>query len=253
MINFTHIFQDCWNFMRNQREITLKFTALFFIVSALISFFSSQIQIEMLTPSQAMNVSDAEVVQASKYMLVLVVLPMLLNIFLSAWGISSIHQISQYSEAKLSQSFTIAMKRFLGLVLINILISIPLLISASEILVSIMMHTSPSIFSLIAIVLGTFVFIRFSLLNVHYLIHNQSLSQSIKTMWQSGVKRTAQLFLYTVISYIAFPLLLKQLYLWISGNLLLEIIIDAVSSFVYVFLLIFAYRFYTIFMQQKEQ
>lgn len=38
MINFTHIFQDCWNFVRNQQNHALQFTALLFIVSVFALF-----------------------------------------------------------------------------------------------------------------------------------------------------------------------------------------------------------------------
>ncbi|OOS00696.1 hypothetical protein B0186_05825 [Canicola haemoglobinophilus] len=253
MINFTHIFQDCWNFMRNQQKITLQFTALFFVTSIFTVFFTQPSQIQALELSETMPASSMDNLQISKYLIMLGLLQVLLKIFISAWGTATIHQLSQHFQAQLSHSFTIAAKRLLGLVLINILISIPLGIGASEILVSTMTHKSPSVFSLIAVALGIFVFVRLNLLNVHYLIHNQSFNQSLRTMWQSGIKRTQHLFLYTLISYIALPLLLRQFSLWVGNNLLMEILITAIISLADVFLLIFTYRFYTIFMQQKEQ
>ncbi|ACA32466.1 hypothetical protein [Histophilus somni] len=246
MINFTHIFQDCWNFVRNQQKITLQFTALLFIVSVFALFFKQSIQTDTLELSE--TISNTETLQLSHYLFI----SGLLRMFISAWGILTIHQLSQHIEPQLSQSVISTAKRFGGLLLLNILIAIPLGIGTSEILVSAIMHKSPSIFSLFALALGIFVFVRLNLLNVHYLIHNHSISQSLKTMWKSGVKRTHLLFLYTLINCLL-PFLLRQLSLFLSHNLFMEILITAIISLAEVFLLIFTYRFYTLFMQQRGQ
>ncbi|HDX1179534.1 TPA: hypothetical protein RNY19_001780 [Pasteurella multocida] len=252
-INFTKIFQDSWNFVRNQRQISLTFVFAFFLANLLISLL-----ITSLSPtdviSQSNNNEDLAqvlgIAAVNSNVMMLSFAHQIIYFLISAWCLISIHQISQSSHFSLNTSFSQALQRFLGAFVINLLLLTPLLIGLSQIFFSLVIQKSqPAMFSLLSMGLGIYLCIRFCLTSVHYLITTANISQSFKTTWQAGIKRVAPLFLYCLIVYFLLPMLTRQFSL-LATNLLLEMLVALGTAFLTVFSLVFTYRFYTLFMQK---
>ncbi|HHT7856393.1 hypothetical protein [Pasteurella multocida] len=252
-INFTKIFQDSWNFVRNQRQITFTFVFAFFLSNLLISvLITSLSSAEAISQSKAnedlAQVLGMTIVGPSAIFLSFV--HHIIYFIISAWCLISIHNISQNNLFSLSTSFSSALQRFLGAFVINILLLTPLLIGLSEVFFSLVVQKSqPSIFSLLSMGLGIYLCIRLCLASVHYLISTASISQSFKITWLAGIKRVARLFLYCLIVYFLLPMVTRQFSL-LATNLILETLAALITAFLTVFSLVFTYRFYTIFMQK---
>ncbi|XWY22439.1 hypothetical protein ACNGTP_04675 [Bisgaard Taxon 45] len=251
-INFTKIFQDSWNFVRNQRQITLTFVFAFFLsnflISLLISSISSNEVMSLRNSSddlaQILGISTAGPNDASLYFFHQVI-----NFILAAWCLISIHHISQ-STPSLNASFHLALQRFFGALIINILLITPIIIGLSEIFFSLIVKKSqPSMFSLLSVGFGIYLCIRFCLTSTHYLITHEGLIQSFKTTWKAGIKRVIPLFSYSMMVYFLLPVVIRQLAA-IATNLIVEIAVALLIAFLTVFSLVFTYRFYTIFMQK---
>ncbi|WP_032092969.1 hypothetical protein [Necropsobacter rosorum] len=254
-INFTQIFQDSWNFMRNQQKITLQFSAFFFVVAFAVNLLASNLLPANIMPDEAgSNAADLEVVgnlMLSKDIVVLGVVQVLLNLFISCWGIMTFHQLSERRRLPLGQTLNMTAKRFAGVFFINLIIVFPLVIGLAESLVALIGKNAPSLFSVFTITLGIFIFIRLNLATVHYLITQTGLAQTLKVIWLSGFKRTGVLFIYCLLIYFALPLIVRNIAA-LSDNMLFDIVISFIISAINVFSLIFSYRFYTLFMQKAQ-
>lgn len=200
------------------------------------------------------NAADLEVVgnlMLSKDIVVLGVVQVLLNLFISCWGIMTFHQLSERRRLPLGQTLNMTAKRFAGVFFINLIIVFPLVIGLAESLVALIGKNAPSLFSVFTITLGIFIFIRLNLATVHYLITQTGLAQTLKVIWLSGFKRTGVLFIYCLLIYFALPLIVRNIAA-LSDNMLFDIVISFIISAINVFSLIFSYRFYTLFMQKAQ-
>lgn len=252
-INFTQIFQDSWNFMRNQPKITIQFIMLFFISSLATSLLipSGATPADLAVNEQTgANELQALIIQADTTNSVAMLIQVVFTMFLSVWGTVTIHQLSQRANPALSQTFTMALKRFSGVLLINILTTALIAIGLLKAFIAILTNTPPSIISLLSIVFGVFIFIRLCLATVHYVITPISLKNALAESWQAGIKRTFPLFIYCVIIYFALPLLIKNLAV-ISSNMIFDVLVMLLIAVFNMFSLIFTYRFYTLFMPKK--
>ncbi|WP_040976118.1 hypothetical protein [Necropsobacter massiliensis] len=252
-INFTQIFQDSWNFMRNQQKITLQFSAFFFVVAFAVNLLvSNLVPANMTIYAPSADTADLTVVgnlMLSKEVILLGVVQVLLNLFISCWGMMTFHQLSERHQLPLSHTLSMTATRFIGVFFINLIIVLPMVIGLAESLLALASKQSPSLVSVFAITLGIFIFIRLNLATVHYLITRSSLAQTLKTIWLSGFKRTGVLFIYCLLIYFALPLVVRNIAA-LSDNMLFDIVISFIISALNVFSLIFTYRFYTLFMQK---
>ncbi|UDW84763.1 hypothetical protein K7G91_001057 [Pasteurella canis] len=250
-INFTKIFQDSWNFIQNQRQFTLTFIVAFFLSNLFITLMLNLFPTTEITTNSSDELAQVlGIGTVSPNIAILLIAYQLLYLFIASWCLISIHQISQSQHFSLNTTITTVSKRFIGVLLINIILLMPILIGVSKIFFSLIMNkTQPSNFSLLSAGLGIYLFIRFCLTSVHYLIRDVTISQALQTTWKAGIKRTAPLFLYCLIIHFLLPLLIRHISAF-SINFIFEIIIDVMTSFLTVFSLIFTYRFYTIFMQK---
>lgn len=247
-INFTQIFQDCWNFMRNQQKITRQFIVLFFINSLLFYFllsaFMPTMKVENVRGQDLLLPSDI-----TTEFLVLSLAQQLISLFLSVWGIATFHRISTQQADNLNQSAELTLRRFAGIIAINFIAFFPIMIGFIETLFAMLQRQSPSILSLIAIGLGFFIFVRLSLASTEYLIQPVSIVQALKNSWFRGVKRSSPLFIYCLFIYVALPFIVRQI-TSLSDNLIFELMTLLISAVISVFSLLFTYRFYTLFMQK---
>lgn len=250
-INFTKIFQDSWNFIQNQRQITLTFLSAFFISNVVISILLEATAATDPIPqgneelSQVLGISAATPSTA-----ISILIYQFLYVLLSSWCLVSIHNISQKGTFSLAYNLSHAMKRVVGVLLINIILLLPIIIGVSEIFFSLIItKQQSSIFSLLSLAFGVYLFIRFCLASVHYLIANTTIGQAFQITWRASTKRVAPLFLYCLILHFLLPLLMRHLSA-LGINLVLELVIELITAFLIVFSLVFTYRFYTIFMQK---
>lgn len=250
-INFTQIFQDCWNFMRNQKKITQQFI-FFFFISSLIFYFLLTAVVPMPEISQANGQNLPLPNNISAEFLVIGVAQQLVSLFISSWGILTFHRISIQQQNPLNQSAVLTLQRFAGVVAISVIGFIPLMIGVVESLFAILQGQSPSILSLVAMLLGFFIFVRLSLASTEYLIQPVSIMQALKNSWLSGVKRAAPLFIYCLLIYVVLPFVVRRISS-LSDNLVFDVVMLFLSAVVGVFSLLFTYRFYTLFMRKDQQ
>lgn len=250
-INFTQIFQDCWNFMRNQKKITQQFI-FFFFISSLIFYFllTSVVPMPEITQANGQNLPLPSSISAQ--FVLIGVAQQLVSLFISSWGILTFHRISVQQQNPLNQSAVLTLQRFVGVVTVSVIGFIPLMIGLVESLFAILQGQSPSILSLVAMLLGFFIFVRLSLASTEYLIQPVGIMQALKNSWLSGVKRSAPLFIYCLLIYVVLPFVVRRISS-LSDNLVFDVVMLFVSAAVGVFSLLFTYRFYTLFMHKDQQ
>ncbi|MFU2047984.1 hypothetical protein ACLSZ7_00730 [Avibacterium gallinarum] len=237
--------------MRNQKKITQQFI-FFFFISSLIFYFLLSAVVPMPEISQANGQNLPLLSNISAEFLVIGVAQQLVSLFISSWGILTFHRISVQQQNPLNQSAVLTLQRFAGVVAISVIGFIPLMIGVVESLFAILQGQSPSILSLVAMLLGFFIFVRLSLASTEYLIQPVGIMQALKNSWLSGVKRSAPLFIYCLLIYVVLPFVVRRISS-LSDNLVFDVVMLFLSAAVGVFSLLFTYRFYTLFMRKDQQ
>ncbi|PJG84766.1 hypothetical protein [Conservatibacter flavescens] len=248
-INFTQIFQDSWNFVRNQRQIAISFMAAFFILALATQFILSQMAPAIMEnlqtapinndlPPEAMSVFST---MLHPNVLTISLINQIISSLLSTWGIITLHHITQHRFRSLSDSFSQALRYFIGVLALNVLITIPLAYGLIVLLTG-------SILGLVVAIIGIYLFLRLCLAPLAYIIGQKSFTQSLKFVWQQSSGRISILLIYCLINYLLVSMLSNQLAAF-NNNLIIQIITTAISSFISVFALVFSYRFYHLFIQ----
>ena len=248
-INFTQIFQDSLNFMRNQRKIVLIFVGLFVatqLINALVS-------VPMPSLGDNPNPSQEDIIDAlSKVeptaLIGSFLFQQLLMSFIATLGIATIHHISQQNQNPISQGLMLTLRRFLGVVVLDIFMSLPLLFGIADVMSSFLSKNALSPLAFVSMVLGLFFFVRLCLSPVHYIASNQSIGQSALQVWRAGVKRNGILIIYALITYLLLPLLVNSVGA-ILGTSFLSVIFGILVALFQIFILVFTYRFYSLFMK----
>lgn len=241
-INFTHILQDSWNFFRNQQKVMFQFVLILFIAQNVGALLSSPLNNESHI-SELANINIENIAFS-------IVITQLLTSFISAWGLISIHSISQQNYQTLTKSFTLALRRFLGVIVLNLLMTAPMLLGLSEAFAALLTKSSPSIISLIAMLVGIWFFVRLNLTAVHYLSTQDDIKQTIQKIWIKGSSRKNVLFIYTLLVYFLAPILVFQLTTF-SNNVLFDMVISILSAVLNIFMLVITYRFYSLFIKEE--
>ena len=241
-INFTHILQDSWNFFRNQQKIMFQFVLILLVAQNVGALLSSPLNNESHI-SELANINIENIAFS-------IVITQLLTSFISAWGLISIHSISQQNYQTLTKAFTLALRRFLGIIVLNLLMTAPMLLGLSEAFAALLTKSSPSIISLIAMLVGIWFFVRLNLTAVHYLSTQDDIKQTIQKIWIKGSSRKNVLFVYTLLVYFLAPILVFQLTTF-SNNVLFDMVIGILSSILNIFMLVITYRFYSLFIKEE--
>ena len=163
-INFTQIFQDSLNFMRNQRKIVLIFVGLFVatqLINALVS-------VPMPSLGDNPNPSQQDIIEAlSKVeptaLIGSFLFQQLLMSFIATLGIATIHHISQQNENPINQGLILTLRRFLGVVVLDIFMSLPLLFGLADVMSSFLSKNALSPLAFVSMVFGLFFFVRLCL------------------------------------------------------------------------------------------
>ena len=238
-INFTHILQDSWNFFRNQQKVMFQFVLILFIAQNVGALLSPPLNNESHS-----NLSELVNIAFS------IAITQLLTSFISAWGLISIHSISQQNYQTLTKSFTLTLRRFFGVIVLNLLMTAPMLLGLSEAFAALLTKSSPSIISLIAMLVGIWFFVRLNLTAVHYLSTQDNIKRTIQKIWIKGSSHKNVLFIYTLLVYFLAPILVFQLTTF-SNNVLFDMVIGILSAILNIFMLVITYRFYSLFIKEE--
>lgn len=254
-INFTQLFNDSWNFLRNQRQFSIAFIALFALNSA-IQILMRQPYANLAQNPEAANPQQVELLlqQTNSANPWLYLAQILLNLFVGYWVMISIHQISQRNFQSLVQSALAVLPRLFGSCLLTLASSIVGIIGIFYLLAALMTHlllnqplslTTPLVFT----ALGAWLFARLCLAPLNYLLTNNSVAHALKQTFKAGKGRNGILFTYLLINYFVPTLLIVQ-FSYFATNVVMTILALLLIAFTNLFLSIFTYRFYQVFNQQ---
>ncbi|HHE8712526.1 TPA: hypothetical protein ACUM2C_001419 [Haemophilus influenzae] len=242
LINFTQVLQDSWNFFRNQKKIMLQFVAILFIVQSASALLSFSVNDE--NKNDVLNLANTDITS----FIFSVAITQILTSFIAAWGLTSIHKISLQNYRTLGETFSLTLRRFAGVILLDLLMVAPMLLGLGEAFAALLTKKSPSIMSLIAMLVGVWFFVRLNLTVVHYLSTQEALSQTIRKIWMQGNTRKGVLFIYTLLVYFLVPILIFQLSAF-SNNAIFDMVIGIFTALLNIFMLVVTYRFYSLFIK----
>ena len=145
-INFTQIFQDSLNFMRNQRKTVLIFVGIF-VVSQLIN---ALVSVPMPSLGDNPNPSQQDIIDALSKVEPTVLIgsflfQQLLMSFIATFGIATIHHINQQNENPINQGLMLTLRRFLGVVVLDVFMSLPLLFGLADVMSSFLSKNASSL------------------------------------------------------------------------------------------------------------
>ena len=248
-INFTQIFQDSLNFMRNQRKTVLIFIGIF-VVAQLIN---QLVSVPLPSLGNNPDPSQQDIMNALSKVepTVLIgsfVFQQLLMSFIATFGIATIHHISLQNQNPINQGLMLTLRRFLGVVVLDIFMSLPLLFGIADVMSSFLSKNTLSPLAFVSMVFGLFFFVRLCLSPVHYIASNQSIGQSALQVWRAGIKRNGVLITYALITYLLLPLLANSIGTTL-GSSFLSVIFGILVALFQIFILVFTYRFYSLFMK----
>ncbi|OOF64893.1 hypothetical protein [Rodentibacter sp. Ppn85] len=247
-INFTQILQDSWNFFRNQQKIMFQLVLILLMIQVLSILLSPSInsQEALVSTNTLPDVANADVIG----FLTSFSIAQLATTFLTAWGLLTIHKISQQNYRTLSQTFSATLSRFIGVVVLELIVVMPIYLGLFEIGAAILTKASPSIISLVAIIFGIWFFIRLNLSTTHYLATQDSIGQSLQKIWLQGRNQKSALFIYALLVYFVVPALVFQL-TTLSNNMVFILIVSGFASLLNILMLVVTYRFYSLFMKES--
>ncbi|PVX42917.1 hypothetical protein C8D76_101252 [Pasteurella langaaensis DSM 22999] len=250
-INFTQLFQDSWNFVRNQRQFVIAFIIIFMLATGA---FSLLIPTQINVPNDA-DISQTELTQAiieqsmNEASLLNGFMKQAVSLSIATWGLAAIHQISQGRNFNLTNAAQLGISRILGVAVLSVISILPLFVGVSTGVAQLSLKQSPSILSLFLMITGVIVFVRLCLAPLSYLMGDSPLTTALQDTFKSGIKRSGILFMYCLITYFFLPLVSLQISS-LASNLVFFIIVLAIIAFINVFSLVFSYRFYTVFKQK---
>ena len=248
-INFTQIFQDSLNFMRNQRKTVLIFIGIFVIAQLINQLVSVPLPSLGNNPDPSLqDIINALSKVEPTALIGSFLFQQLLMSFIATFGIATIHHISQQNQNPINQGLMLTLRRFLGVVVLDIFMSLPLLFGMVDVVSSFLSKNAHSPLAFVSMVFGLFVFVRLCLSPVHYIASNQSIGQSALQVWRAGIKRNGVLITYALITYLLLPLLANSISTTL-GTSFLSVIFGILVALFQIFILVFTYRFYSLFMK----
>ncbi|AHG79287.1 Beta-methylgalactoside transporter inner membrane component [Mannheimia varigena USDA-ARS-USMARC-1388] len=242
-IKFVDLFQQSWNFMRNQQSFTL--FAIMIIVVVQLAFI-------LLLPASPEIAADQRLqqIQIDSSKLLSILMPTVLlgiaNLSLTVLMILNIQSINNGNYQHFFQNASGALKHFLPVLMLQFIMVMPLSLGASFAMAS----PETVIIALPVLAIGFYFFIKLSLVIYAYLLEKpqKTLSESIKFTFQLSRGKMLPLILFCVISYLL-PGMLSRL-LTIFGNDIVGAVITVIfSAVINVFMAIFSFRFYQVYRQ----
>ena len=248
-INFTQIIKDSFHFMQNEKRNIIVLCALYFFADIIMLLQSVMLPNEIIVSLSNNQISSAISEEQGINLVTFFFLKQFIYIFISAWCLVTIHQISLRQFSTILQSFASTLKRIWGAMLLSFLILIPILVGLTEAMIAIQQKIQPSILSLFAMVIGIGLYIRLCLAPVHYLLTNDSISHSAKITWRAAMGRVSVLFIFCLLTYVLIPFVENFLTAF-SSNAIMALISGILVALINVFALVVTYRFYTLFISK---
>lgn len=243
-INFTQIFQDSLNFIRNRPKIFLTFVAMFLTLQACIVFLIPSLPTIETKGTEPDAINLLAQIDFSTIGIIYLIQQILI-LFLNSWIILTIHQISQSDNRPFNTALILTTQRFFGVLILNLIILFPIITGLSQAFIAIQKNAPVSLSAIIFILTGLILFIRLNISTVYYITDKENISNSLKKVWFAGKGRNGILFLYALFIYFVIPMLQKFFLVSESYFNLISFFITALLS---IFGLIFTYRFCRLFM-----
>lgn len=238
-INFASLFQDSWNFMRNQMQFTLFGIALLAIFPIII--FS-------LFPSAELNPQQLQSEQ-NLALLAQTMIPMIISsaisVFINILLIINIQAISNGSFQRFFNLTGMALKAFFPVLLLTLFMVMPVSFALSFSGIAIQSNNvGPLLLPLM--VVGIFVFVKLSLVSYAYLIEKpqKSIFDTLKFTWQLSRGKMVSLLIFCMLTYLL-PSFIGAAIAGVAGSILSQI----ASAVLNLFIVIFSVRFYQVYRQ----
>ncbi len=249
-INFTAIFQDSLNFVRNKAKfiltLSLIYTILFFANDFLLA---KQLNINLATTfNSTVYAKDQFETLLSPSLLFILLIGLFLRIIFYAFTILRIQQITYQPDAKLTTLFSILLKKIPALIGVKLIVWLPLGIGTMGGLMAAMQGKASFNFTILSF-LSIFFAIRLNLAMVNCLVTNDGIINSLRHIWKLGKKQNLNMFLFFLLNYIVLESVSGFLVMYLNKTLFTLSIAYYLTSIIYIFSLIFSYRFYTRFTQ----
>ena len=236
--------------MQNEKRNIIVLCALYFFADIIMVLLQSvMLPNEIIVSLSNNQISSAISEEQGINLVTFFFLKQFIYIFISAWCLVTIHQISLRQFNTVLQSFSSTLKRIWGAMLLSFLIFIPILVGLTEAMIAIQQKIQPSIISLFAMVIGIWLYIRLCLAPVHYLLTNDSISHSAKITWRAAMRRVSVLFIFCLLIYVLIPFVENFLTAF-SSNAIMTLISGILVALINVFALVVTYRFYTLFISK---
>ena len=236
--------------MQNEKRNIIVLCALYFFADIIMVLLQSvMLPNEIIVSLSNNQISSAISEEQGINLVTFFFLKQFIYIFISAWCLVTIHQISLRQFNTVLQSFSSTLKRIWGAMLLSFLIFIPILVGLTEAMIAIQQKIQPSIISLFAMVIGIWLYIRLCLAPVHYLLTSDSISHSAKITWRAAMRRVSVLFLFCLLIYVLIPFVENFLTAF-SSNAIMALISGILVALINVFALVVTYRFYTLFISK---
>ena len=236
--------------MQNEKRNIIVLCALYFFADIIMVLLQSvMLPNEIIVSLSNNQISTAISEEQGINLVTFFFLKQFIYIFISAWCLVTIHQISLRQFNTVLQSFSSTLKRIWGAMLLSFLILIPILVGLTEAMIAIQQKIQASILSLFAMVIGIGLYIRLCLAPVHYLLTNDSISHSAKIMWRAAMGRVSVLFIFCLLTYVLIPFVENFLTAF-SSNAIMALISGILVALINVFALVVTYRFYTLFISK---
>ena len=236
--------------MQNEKRNIIVLCALYFFADIIMVLLQSvMLPNEIIVSLSNNQISSAISEEQGINLVTFFFLKQFIYIFISAWCLVTIHQISLRQFNTVLQSFSSTLKRIWGAMLLSFLIFIPILVGLTEAMIAIQQKIQPSIISLFAMVIGIWLYIRLCLAPVHYLLTNDSISHSAKITWRAAMGRVSVLFIFCLLIYVLIPFVENFLTAF-SSNAIMALISGILVALINVFALVVTYRFYTLFISK---
>ena len=220
--------------MQNEKRNIIILCALYFFADIIMVLLQSAMLPNEIVVSLSNNqISSAISEEQGINLVTFFFLKQFIYIFISAWCLVTIHQISLRQFSTVLQSFSSTLKRIWGALLLSFLIAIQ-------------QKVQPSIISLFAIIIGIGLYVRLCLAPVHYLLTDAGISASAKITWRAAMGRVSVLFIFCLLIYVLVPLA-ESFLISLSSNAIMALITGIIAALINVFALVVTYRFYTLF------
>lgn len=245
-IKFADLLQQSWNFIRNQRSFSLFSIVTIAIAQILIIFLSSNRAPEIT--QQQIEQQQVEPAQILAFLLPTILFGMI-SLFINVLMILNIQSINSGNYQHFFQNLFTAVKAFLPVLFLQIVMISPFSLGISFALTS--PGTTIIAFSLILV--GFYLFFKLCLLIYVYLIEKpqKTLSETIKFTLQLSRGKMLPLVLFCVISYVM-PGILSRFIATLGDGMVGSTLSIILSAFITVFITIFGFRFYQIYRQLPE-